>query len=59
MSQYIGAVEAARLLGISRQAVTLACRAGRLKAIRIGRDWLIERASVAGYQKGHKSCSAG
>lgn len=52
MSQYIGAVEAARLLGISRQAVTLACRAGRLKAIRIGRDWLIERKGLTTFAKG-------
>lgn len=38
--------EAARLKGVSRQAVWGACREGRLKARRLGRFWLVPLADL-------------
>lgn len=41
--------EAAALLGIRRETVYEAVRAGRLPARRSGRDWLVTRADVDAY----------
>ena len=39
-------VEAARLLGYTTQHTRLLIRKKRLPAVKVGRDWLLERRSV-------------
>ncbi len=39
--------EAAELLGVSTQRIRAMIAAGRLKAKRVGRDWLITRAELS------------
>jgi excisionase family DNA binding protein len=43
---YIGTTEAARLLGISRQAVLKRIRAGTLEAAKVGRNYVVPVAAV-------------
>lgn len=43
----ISTAEAAVSLGVSVRRVQAMIRAGRLKASRLGRDWLIERSALA------------
>jgi excisionase family DNA binding protein len=57
----ITAAEAARILGLSPQQVRTHAREGRLKAVRVGRDWLFARTDVEsftpaprGWKKGRK-----
>jgi excisionase family DNA binding protein len=50
MSDSITSVEAARLLGKTRQWVAELCRRGLLDCQRIGRDWVINRESVEQYK---------
>jgi excisionase family DNA binding protein len=45
----VGTSEAAALAGIDAAAIRAACREGRLKATKIGRDWLIERADAEAF----------
>lgn len=47
MGAYITLPEAARRLGITRQAVHKMVRLGRVKANKIGRDWLISEPAFA------------
>jgi excisionase family DNA binding protein len=49
--ELVSADYAAGFLGISSQMVRRQCAAGRLKAHRLGRAWLVERASVENYRK--------
>jgi excisionase family DNA binding protein len=54
--EYLSTGEAARILGVSRVAVTLMVQKGRVPAIRIGRGWAIPREALLAfaqdYQKG-------
>lgn len=56
--ELVNASEAARIKGVSRQAVTQALRSGRLTGQRWGRYWLVRRSDLlgwsplAGYPKG-------
>ncbi|HZA25704.1 MAG TPA: helix-turn-helix domain-containing protein [Dehalococcoidia bacterium] len=54
-TEYLSTGEAARILGVSRVAVTLMVQKGRVPAIRIGR-WAIPREALLAfaqdYQKG-------
>jgi excisionase family DNA binding protein len=47
-------VEAAALLGRTRQHVAHLCAEGVLPATRIGRDWRIDRAGVVAYRDAEK-----
>lgn len=44
-------IEAADLLGVQRHAVLMAISRGKLKAVKIGRDWRITSKAVRDYQK--------
>ena len=43
--------EAAGLIGIQRRAVRKACTEGRLPAVMVGSQWLIQREDAANYQR--------
>ena len=47
----IGTAEAARRLRCSADVVRLYCRQGRIKAVNIGRQWLIAPAEVRRFAK--------
>jgi excisionase family DNA binding protein len=53
-SEFIGSIEASKILNVSRQWVARLCKQGGLEANLIGRDWVIERRSVAEYQARRK-----
>lgn len=42
--------QAATALGMDRSAVFRVVKAGKLPAVRIGRDWLVTRADVEAYR---------
>jgi excisionase family DNA binding protein len=46
---YVDTKEAARLLGYTLQHTRLLIRTGQLKAIKFGRDWMIERKSITDF----------
>ena len=48
----ITAQEAARLWGLSRNAVSDACRRGAVRARRSGNTWLLTIADMLHYQRG-------
>lgn len=48
LPELVSVTEAAELLGVSRQAVLDRVRRGTLQATKIGRDYAIPRAAVAG-----------
>ncbi len=48
----ITAPEAARLWGLSRNAVTGACRRGALRSRRSGKTWLLTIEDMLRYQRG-------
>ena len=43
---YIDTKEAAKILGYTLQHTRLLIRTGQLKAVKFGRDWMIERKSI-------------
>lgn len=43
--------EAGKILGVTPQRVLALIRAGRLPAIKVGRDWLIARKDLATFEK--------
>ena len=49
-TQYLRSQDAAEVLGYSVQHTRLLIRQGKLKAQKLGRDWLVVRESVAEYQ---------
>jgi len=52
LSDVIGTVEAAALLGVSRPRVSVLIRTGRLTAVRYGHDLYVKRADVLAHQRG-------
>lgn len=61
---YLTTGEAAALCGRTPEHLSLLCRKKKIKAVRIGRDWLIEQASLEAYiatdpRPGAKSKHAG
>ena len=56
ITEYLSTGEAARILGVSRVAVTLMVQQGRLPAVRVGRSWAVPKAAplefARDYQKG-------
>lgn len=52
MSQYITTTEAAKLLGLTTiRRVRQLIEAGKLKAVKFGRDWQIDKESLEEYIK--------
>lgn len=51
MKDYLSTYQAAVALGITPDAVRMAIRAGKLDAIKRGRDWWITRAEVDRYAR--------
>lgn len=45
----LSTVEAAKLMKVSRQWVFKLVKAGKLEAVRIGRDWRVNKESVREY----------
>jgi excisionase family DNA binding protein len=46
--RYLSTVEAAKVMGISRVAVLKQIKTGRLRAERVGRNYIIDRNDLAG-----------
>lgn len=46
--------EAAEITGLSRDRITQYCRAGTIPAMKIGRDWVINREDLAGITRQRK-----
>lgn len=46
---YVDTKEAARLLGYTLQHTRLLIRTGQIKAVKFGRDWMIERKSITDF----------
>ena len=42
--------QAGELLGVSADTIKKYCQWGKLKAMKMGRDWLISRSEVSRYQ---------
>ena len=49
--RYLSTVEAAKVMGISRVAVLKQIKNGRLRAERVGRNYIIDRNDLAGIFK--------
>ena len=50
--EYVDAVTAAEILGVTRSAISFHCKANRFPGqVRIGHFWLIPRASVENYTR--------
>ena len=50
LSDVLGLPEAAKFLGVSRQAIWLAIKEGRLKARKIGNTFIVHRETLTEYQ---------
>ena len=48
MKQYLSTVQAAKIMGISREAVLKQIKTGKLPAVRIGRNYAIDRNDLGG-----------
>lgn len=46
LAPYLSVLEAARLLSVSPQWLRQCIRAGKLRALRVGRAWVVSRVSV-------------
>jgi len=51
MTEFISTGEAAVILGITRQSMGWLLRNGRVKAQKVGRNWIVEKNSVLEYKK--------
>lgn len=51
LSEYVTTSEAAELMGMWVRSVRNLIKAERLKAVRVGRDWLVSKASISEYLK--------
>lgn len=49
--KYLSTIEAAKIMGISRVAVLKQVKSGKLRAERVGRNYIIDRADLAGIFK--------
>ncbi len=48
---YVSVSDAAEIRGVSRQAILELIARGRLRAERVGRDWLIQRTALKQFKK--------
>jgi excisionase family DNA binding protein len=44
-------IEAAKRLGITRVRIGVLIRAGRLPAVKVGRDWVLDEKDIASFAK--------
>ena len=51
LSGYVTTGEAADLMGMWNKSVRNLIKFGKIKALKVGRDWLIAKSSIAEYQK--------
>jgi len=51
---YIGAIEAARLLGIHQESLKRLCRQGDVKAIKFRNTWLFKESEVLKFAKTYR-----
>jgi excisionase family DNA binding protein len=49
LTKFVSVTEAAEIRGVSRQAVLKAIAAGRLRAAKVGNQWVIERKDLASF----------
>jgi excisionase family DNA binding protein len=54
MSDFITTQEASKIIGLKVRRIRQMCNEGKLQAVKFGRDWQIERASVEQYAAAHK-----
>jgi excisionase family DNA binding protein len=47
----VGLAEAASLLGVSHATLRAQIHRGRLKATKVGRDWLVDRLEIDRYRR--------
>jgi excisionase family DNA binding protein len=50
-SRPIGLSEAAQLLGVSHATLRAQVHRGRLRAVKVGRDWLVDRQEIDRYRR--------
>lgn len=58
-TEYLSTGEVARILGVSRVAVTLMVQQGKLPAIRIGRSWAVPKNVALEFAKGYRKGPGG
>jgi excisionase family DNA binding protein len=58
-TEYLSTGEAARILGVSRVAVTLMLQQGKLPAIRVGRSWAVPRDELLEFSKAYRKGTGG
>jgi excisionase family DNA binding protein len=58
-TEYLSTGEAARILGVSRVAVTLMVQQGKLPAIRVGRSWAVPRDELPEFAKAYRKGAGG
>ncbi|MBI4199666.1 MAG: helix-turn-helix domain-containing protein [Chloroflexi bacterium] len=51
LPEYVSTAVAARMLGISQEAVSRNVRQGRIRAIQVGRTWAIPRDALLEFAK--------
>lgn len=51
MSEILTPIEAAKILGLAQSGVCRYCQSGRLKATKVGRQWLIDRKDLDAFAK--------
>jgi excisionase family DNA binding protein len=54
MEGYVSSAVAAEIIGCTDGRVCQLCRAGKLTAEKIGRDWLVQKASAEEYAKSER-----
>jgi len=50
MSDFIGPIQAAKILGKSQQWITYLLRSKKLEGVKVGQRWIIERQKVLDYK---------
>jgi excisionase family DNA binding protein len=58
-TEYLSTGEAARILGVSRVAVTLMVQRGKLPAIRVGRSWAVPRDTLLEFARTYRKGTGG
>ena len=53
MDKHIGTIQAAEILGVTQRRVRAMCKAGRLRAKKLGRDWFIKHDDLQALGERH------
>ncbi len=51
LSRYVTTKQAAEILGVDRTQAARLVKAGKLKGVKLGHDWLVSRDSISKYQQ--------